>query len=1822
MDKTTSLYCLPIERTSASSCWTSIPRCCCNCPQMSGNSNPREQNCNKNFLKCTPWRKKSLIRSTSRWTFLGLNSCLLRLLLLFWSLSNTVGSVFSGIISAKGIPRLRLWWILLIASLFGTILLPVVSSQESVQPKPSVKSKVLPNAVVYVGSVFSYNISEDVFDCNVNSIVVSETADRFLSHWLSYSSNKKQLYGVPSDKDKGTYNILVVALTKDTSLGGHVCGSQSFSIVVMSISEQLPVSVHLSTTGFSSNDHKPALGLSCPPRIQAILGTVELNMDIQSLNGHQRMMLVVKMAGHLSVDSSKLGFFSGGISNPITQQLDNPTVIAAGVGDGRFAKGIRSFITWNMACGALKLTDVGFSKLETAAQDGTISTLMGVPVVGWHVLSGTQKDMVRRRVRRQAQGIFAITPTPSASSTPPSRLSNMSTLVIVSKTVTLKSASQNSTTLLPSVTPNRTVTKTTSVSINSTLFSQLTMKSIQSSTTGFNLTASSLLVNKSMSSSSSIHFNLTESSQPPNKTAFASSSLIFTSSSVSIYPTTSIQFPNRTIFPSYSVSINLTTSSILPNRTIILSPSVSVSLTTSSQLLSATVFKSSSAVNINTSITSILTSSKLLLTLNSSSASRPTNIVSANRTITISESHTPSLNSTFVTRTLSFILSASSPNKSTIVSSQNRSILSSLTMITLNTSQAVISSTTVPSASQGNTSIAVRASSLTASFNRSTLVTSVSISSSFPSVLTTLQSTFPATSTAKLNSSIPNVSSLTLITQATASVTVVPSSFMPVANTSLLITSAASHTSLSTVISTTSSNLSSMTSKSTFLASSSSLILLPPNTTLVENLTSSAKTSAFVTSSMVILPSTPQPGNSTESKATSPMPTSSLFTSLVSSTMNNTEISLVKTSSLVPSLSSTSSVMLSSSATQMLSPSMLLLSSTIANQTSGVQIFSSSTLQPNLTSSKTAVLPSSMSSPIVTNASEVTSVNATTTKRTAMVNSTFEINRSSFIAVTTSAFPLTRTSGTRSFPSTFFANRSVVPTITSKGIKKSSVNISSTPKITTTAFVFSTISPLSTSQFTSMFSSIDLRPNLTRITDSDFSLSVKRTTSSEVPVNSTIASSTKGSPTAVSSAVTKSMNSTLSATRTTSSAMSVVTSSSGHFNVNSSLMPSVFSSGKPIVGSSSTLMANLSSSVPVLDSSTAFSVVFTPADTSVMNLTTTEMSTTQISPTTLSSIPTSSSASSLLNSQDQTTLLSKSDVSESSRIVQNSTTLFGASRTVSMNFSSLSSTSSLRKSTTGIDSTMSRMSSAIIVVTSTVVSLPSITVIPTSVTIPPASATEILPSTTVIPTSATAIPTSVTDTLILSTHVTRGTRVVNSSSRLDSVFSRTPSSVQTSTAVTPTPVYRTTSILETSGPLPSSSSLSPSNSTQTATLPGTTRTISVSPSSTSVVIPTTAPPNSPPEVINNLGRVIAPAGVALHYTIPEDTFYDREDGADTRNLSLSMKLANGSSIPEDFWLQFDSESQTIDGLPLDTHVPDGIMGQVLVVYAQDSRGAEALDAFEVLVVPSENPVVQELNIRITNEFVEFSRNVAQRLLLLKKIASYYEDADESNIRVLSFKAGSVIMSWTNDSLPTERCDEEKLQYVANKILLSNGEVRTEFRGALKGFPVVSANEERMGVCNGSYPVITNAPIDAGARTSSEEGDLWYKHVLVGVLIVLILIVLAVLLIWYCRRRRPKPSNEKRTFKKRKPIILEPEIELKPIPGKPLVLPDDSPSFPPSYISETSLDKPVSSDEDDEEDYGKGSPGVRYEPPPPFYGVLDDEDPRNTPPPAYQLPPMF
>ena len=231
---------------------------------------------------------------------------------------------------------------------------------------------------------------------HASAFQVSESVDRYLSHWLAYNSDKKQLYGVPSEKDKGTYNLLVVALTKDGKVGSHVCGSRSFSVKVLPANDELPASIHFGL-GTSNKDDNNALRSPCIPGMQVVQGTAILNANMESLNGHERMTLILKMSDHLGVSLSRVSFFAGHASHPIIDKLDSPAVMAAGAGDGRFAKGSKSLLTWHIGCGAIKLDDVALSKVEAGAQDGTISSLLGFPVFGWHVMSGTQRTQARHR---------------------------------------------------------------------------------------------------------------------------------------------------------------------------------------------------------------------------------------------------------------------------------------------------------------------------------------------------------------------------------------------------------------------------------------------------------------------------------------------------------------------------------------------------------------------------------------------------------------------------------------------------------------------------------------------------------------------------------------------------------------------------------------------------------------------------------------------------------------------------------------------------------------------------------------------------------------------------------------------------------------------------------------------------------------------------------------------------------------------------------------------------------------------------------------------------------------------------------------------------------------------------------------------------------------------------------------------------------------------------------------------------------------------------------------------------------------------------------
>lgn len=173
MDGSAFSCCLRNKKTSGVSDWTVTERCI-DYSQTSENLGLQKTactSCSRHFMKCKPWRRKYLLSTTPKWTWFNIFSCL-NLLLLLASLSHAALNGLSRTIFTKKTSRLTLHSVLLLTCFLGGIFLPLASCQESLQPTPSAKIH-LPDAVVYVGSAFSYNISTSVFDCEVDSIVVS-----------------------------------------------------------------------------------------------------------------------------------------------------------------------------------------------------------------------------------------------------------------------------------------------------------------------------------------------------------------------------------------------------------------------------------------------------------------------------------------------------------------------------------------------------------------------------------------------------------------------------------------------------------------------------------------------------------------------------------------------------------------------------------------------------------------------------------------------------------------------------------------------------------------------------------------------------------------------------------------------------------------------------------------------------------------------------------------------------------------------------------------------------------------------------------------------------------------------------------------------------------------------------------------------------------------------------------------------------------------------------------------------------------------------------------------------------------------------------------------------------------------------------------------------------------------------------------------------------------------------------------------------------------------------------------------------------------------
>ena len=360
---------------------------------------------------------------------------------------------------------------------------------------------------------------------------------------------------------------------------------------------------------------------------------------------------------------------------------------------------------------------------------------------------------------------------------------------------------------------------------------------------------------------------------------------------------------------------------------------------------------------------------------------------------------------------------------------------------------------------------------------------------------------------------------------------------------------------------------------------------------------------------------------------------------------------------------------------------------------------------------------------------------------------------------------------------------------------------------------------------------------------------------------------------------------------------------------------------------------------------------------------------------------------------------------------------------------------------------------------------------------------------------------------------------------------------------------------------------------------------------TTMVVPTTMeikptpmpPKNTPPKIDVPITRIDAVEWQVFSYRIPANAFIDAEEG-NTRALKLALlDMDSGKELSKKSWLQFNKVTQTMQGLPL----TDDVRYTDLMIVAQDSQGLYARMPFQLRVKAAPpaaaDPPSVTMGMSLDLDFDEFMDNPALQLEILNKIASVFGDEDPSAITFTNIQRGSVILSWTNNTLPTDECSIELIKEIIDKLVGPDGKPTQDLIDAFDPLEITGVQASATGACsNASYdnPMTTVAPPGTGGASSG--GNLTRIIIIVVVIATLfILLIIGIILCLHCRRncKSSKLAHEdQKTFSNSKgiPIIFSDEMEDPEKPqssSTPLIMREEKPPLPPPQYSEDGRQQP-------------------------------------------------
>ena len=201
----------------------------------------------------------------------------------------------------------------------------------------------------------------------------------------------------------------------------------------------------------------------------------------------------------------------------------------------------------------------------------------------------------------------------------------------------------------------------------------------------------------------------------------------------------------------------------------------------------------------------------------------------------------------------------------------------------------------------------------------------------------------------------------------------------------------------------------------------------------------------------------------------------------------------------------------------------------------------------------------------------------------------------------------------------------------------------------------------------------------------------------------------------------------------------------------------------------------------------------------------------------------------------------------------------------------------------------------------------------------------------------------------------------------------------------------------------------------------------------------------------------------LYYEIPQDTFWDKEDG---NNLALQLR-----DLPTDPWLKLDPIGNVIYGLPVSSQIFDKNSTTVDLEYilsATDINGRAVNTSLRLIIHDHLRPTGQIISI-----VVEVQSTMFNPLQLVQGISEYLYSGDNATMKILSLNVTlpNVFLEWSDCKVVTDVCDVKQVERTQRLVRINDNFINPHFVIALvPEFILVSARVEKIGLCLNEPPV--------------------------------------------------------------------------------------------------------------------------------------------------------